>query len=447
MTEYARDNRALIALLLVAIAFLYILSFFSPTYEVFLGPLTELDFAAFVSGRSGTNLANQIFWLGMGGVATLLILSDPKPFFRLAGFSWPLLALCLLAIASVLWSGEPGVTFRRAFRALLPVYVLLVAIAYVRNPRDAIFATFLAFWALLLQNAMGLVIPGTFDLGGNFTGSAGGKNVLGQWASAAILIGIGVVGIKDNPLTGRLAMLAYFLGWLLMLVLSFSKTSMGLIALVPVIVFLLWTIARSLSVSIGPALLLTCLVIVLIFALIYAASGLGPLAFARTFVPDLTFTGRVGIWQFIYSTLGDRIWFGYGFGAYWGIGEASPILGAKDPYMHFLDSAHSGYLDLVVALGYVGLAMFVLVLFHYSIMSDIVRMTEPGLWWACWTMILFVLLHNTMESSIFTPKAKPLWLIFLLCVLVTARAAVDHRAERVRRSPVPNSLALGTPTA
>ena len=61
-------------------------------------------------------------------------------------------------------------------------------------------------------------------------------------------------------------------------------------------------------------------------------------------------TGRTVIWKSVLRFAADRRWLGYGFDVFW-----SHVRWAAGD----LPSAHNGYLDLLLAMGVVGLLIFV----------------------------------------------------------------------------------------
>jgi O-antigen ligase len=77
---------------------------------------------------------------------------------------------------------------------------------------------------------------------------------------------------------------------------------------------------------------------------------------------DATLTDRTVIWEILVDLARERPWLGRGYGGFW----------FSDVYLWFadrwgaIDHAHNGYMDLWLELGYVGLAMFVLLLLAAS---------------------------------------------------------------------------------
>ncbi|MGI9393927.1 MAG: O-antigen ligase family protein [Boseongicola sp.] len=385
-----------------------------------------MDLELVTNDRSGSNVFNQLKWIMLAGLATLVVMHDPKPLAAIANLSWPIIALCLLALMSTLWSVEPAITLRRAIRAALPVYSLIVGMAYVERPRRALAIIHFAFAALLLQNLVGLAIPGAYNFYGHYTGTATGKNLLGLWAAMGVLIGLGGAIWLTSPLLRRLNW-AYLGGWLLLLVLSGSKTSMALTIAIPLLTLFLGAVSTGLRLGVGTIALAVICTILLVGGLTYSSLGMDLHDILNLFSEGITFTGRTQIWQFMLENIQSRWLLGYGFGGFWGTGPDAPNLSAKYYYIWLLSSAHNGYLDVLANLGFVGLISFFITLVHFSLSIDKIRFQESGIYHFLWMFILFILCHNAMESSIYHATENTLWYLFLLSVLLVARILVDRQ--------------------
>jgi O-antigen ligase len=77
---------------------------------------------------------------------------------------------------------------------------------------------------------------------------------------------------------------------------------------------------------------------------------------------DLTFTGRTEIWEHILPEIGRQPWLGHGFGSFWDVGaQLNPILSAPTDAWYrnaqLINTAHNGYLDVLLQTGLVGFAI------------------------------------------------------------------------------------------
>lgn len=72
---------------------------------------------------------------------------------------------------------------------------------------------------------------------------------------------------------------------------------------------------------------------------------------------DLTFTGRTEVWEASIGLVDDSPWLGYGYEALW-TGESSESIDLQREIGYRVAHAHNGALDLTLALGLTGLALF-----------------------------------------------------------------------------------------
>lgn len=413
----SKISRTTIAELTFLVSMLFVLDFFQPRFvSDGISALTDLDLNDRISGRAGGNLFNAVKWLAIFGVASILLATDPKRVGRFARLCWPILLIVALSFISVMWSVDPGATFKRAVRAMIPIYAMIVAVAFLDEPIRVLVLKYIAFSMLLFLNLVGLAIPGTFDAQGFYTGTATSKNGVGAIAAMAIMYGL-CASLWLQSARFRQLNLLYLLGWTTVLILTVSKTSIALTVFIPTLVFFVDALGRLLKIGVGVLILaaLTMLGVLI---------GIGLFTFGQTPLEALgmshvTFTGRTDIWDFMLGALEGRWFTGYGYGAFWGIGGSSPNLTARIEYIWYLDSAHNGYLDFVAQLGLLGVVAGLLLIYHFSMAANKVILMEPKLYRTVWLLIIFVLAHNMLESSFF--RETPLWHVFLASVLVTLK--------------------------
>lgn len=415
--------------LIILLSCLFVVGFFQPQFEVQFDYLTDLDLDIEAEQGAATNIFNQVKWLALALIATALVRNEPKRMAAVASLCWPVIGMCVVALASTFWSIEPAVSLRRAIRFLLPVYTLIVAFAYVESPRRAMALVHLSFTALLLMNLVAIVIPNTFNYGGGFTGSFNHKNTLGLMSGMALLIGAGGNIWLRSTLLRRLNLL-YLLAWFGLLILSGSKTSTGLVLIAPALLVCFAITSHIIRVGIGVICLALLATIAIALTLPHSTLGLTPRDLLDMIGEGITFTGRTQIWEFMIEKLEDKWMLGYGFGAFWGTGANSPNLTARYQYIWYLRSAHNGYLDIIANVGVLGLLALTLTISHFSMCADRIRRQEPYFFYLFWVFIIFVLCHNMMESSIYRGSETALWYLFLMATLLAPRLLVDQRQAR-----------------
>ena len=309
-----------------------------------------------ITGSAPTSLTT---W---GGIATqvlanglILVLLFRRPHLLLRHLlTLPCAALLgLLAVASTAWSLAPLLTLRRALPfALAGLFGLWFAQRFPPQRRHAI----LRFAFLALAFATIAVVACAPSIGldhspghaADWQGVFTQKNACGRimvLATAVLLFG-------ERLTAARALSLALFLFVLLM---SGSRGAW----IVEAALLLLWLAlqlgrritarARTALAAGAPLAAAACAVLA---AALYSH-------FAAFFGRDLTLSGRTAIWAQVARFIARRPLIGYGYDAFWR-GFTGPSL-QIDSAVHFVvEHAHNGFLEILLELGVLGLALFLL---------------------------------------------------------------------------------------
>lgn len=367
------------------------------------------------------------------------------------GFTW----------LSMAWSVEPDLTMRRS---LMLVGSVLVG-CYVGERfslRDQIRMTSWLGWA-----ALATTVPAFVIWNAETRSSA---NFLREWSG---------VYVNRNSLGLVLAM-----GFLATLFFIRTTKRTGLVRTVSVLLFLAFVLTRSRTGLVGVVVAGSVAVVVaalrrrsqnvgtiaaayVVFA-IFATTGLvvhaswNRLLEALGRDPDLT--GRTFIWDLARWLARHRPWHGWGFEAIWANRSAISKVQAAHGSLAAADgrgipggfpfSAHNGYYELMLGVGYIGLALFAGFLafaawrtFRYAWQRRDVESLWP------FTFIVFAVVVNFSESLWLASEA----LLVLTVASVTAvlrftrpgettTADVEHppEAEPIPRDPEPARAAART---
>lgn len=131
------------------------------------------------------------------------------------------------------------------------------------------------------------------------------------------------------------------------------------------------------------------------------------------------FSGRGGLWGIIMILSDNYDFMGYGYGSFWRVGINGISYEYATGWHASSFNGHNGYLDMLITLGWIGfwlgIAAFVIepVLFFLSRSYIWNSMTKTAL-----TMIIFVALHNLLESTLLMWNADTyfIWLL-AACIL------------------------------
>lgn len=277
-----------------------------------------------------------------------------------------LLLFGLLALASLAWSIDPGLSARRLYR-LITITLACVAFVLVGWQPRRLQEVLRPIVTLLLAGSLlfGLTHPefaihqeSSPELDGAWRGLTNHKNSLGGLACTAMLLWLHAVLAREVRLLPALVAAASALVCLLL-----SRSTTALLAALFGAGFLLVAMSRSvrfsrvlptLVVVLGAALLLYVLAILDLIP----GSALLKAPIAALSSKDSTLTGRTEIWALLGEHIAWRPVFGSGYAAYW---VSAPGPGTESYEFvrrlggFYPGTAHNGYLEVVNDLGWVGL--------------------------------------------------------------------------------------------
>ena len=426
--HYGHPNTAVSAVQSSRLAEIVLLLFGMLSLGVFEPQYHAINFNEFQLGETIADIStadpyNQLRWLALAALACGVILArGPAELMRVTLRAWPLFLLFGYCLLSSLWSDYPMITLRRSFGLILPAFSLLVAMVYIGDLRRAALILYVAFWAALLLNASALPLSSAYDEFGFFRGVVGNKNTLGSVAVPAILVGIAIGPWLRAPWSNILRLL--YLGvWLAILILSVSRTSWALLLAAPALFIAISVASYATRMSFLATSILFFGLGLVAYGITYGILGYSPLDLVA---PGTTLNGRTEIWSFMAHEIGKSDWiFGSGFGAFWGVGYGAANLTSIYTYIHLLNQAHNGYIDVIASLGVVGLALCLMVFVCAAAASEQFRREDPYLYRFIWFLLLYAFLHNLMESSTLV-QFNSVWhltlFVFFLASLAVERA-------------------------
>ncbi|WP_084083335.1 O-antigen ligase family protein [Hydrocarboniphaga daqingensis] len=413
------------------------------------------DYRALADGDApsvGTT-GSRLLWLTLLGAGSLAMLLRLTPLRRMASHLNLALPLFVLLVAtSITWSDDPPVTARRLIR-LVTILVCTSAVVLVGwHPRR--------FQALLRPLLTGVLIaslifglawpslaihPDTDGVLMNaWHGLANHKNGLGDIASIALILWMHAL------LSGERRWSHFAVGSgiaLACLLLSRSSTSMVATAFTLLMMTLLLRTPPSLRIYL-PYLVAAFVAALLTYSLavLDLVPGLGLLLKPLTMITgkDLSFTGRTEIWEIVTEHIARSPWHGSGYGAYWtGVHEGTPSYELVTRLGFYPASAHNGYLEVLNDLGIAGL--LILAAYLLTFVRQALRLLAYDRTQACLYLALFLqqAIVNLSESRWFSSLTVD-FVIMTLATVSIARALLDQRWQRRRRSAMTGNSAAGS---
>jgi exopolysaccharide production protein ExoQ len=125
---------------------------------------------------------------------------------------------------------------------------------------------------------------------------------------------------------------------------------------------------------------------------------------------DATLTGRTAIWASLLPIAMQRPFLGRGFGGFWTTSTRTA----------FATHAHSGYLEVLLGLGFLGLLIVSIFLLSScrKAQRELSNNCDWGMLWICY--IIMVVVHSITEASI-DNLTRPLTAIIVFITVSSAR--------------------------
>jgi O-antigen ligase len=415
-----------------------IVPFLAAVHAIITEPLITFAYApAHGTLLVQSDLANRIFWPVMAVTSVILA---AKNYSRFGRFTVPphiiwLLAYVTFAGASVLWALKPEISFVRFLREVMIITSIVLPVLLAARTVDLVRALSLCFaLAGILHLIFVLSIPfAKTDIG--YRGYLQDKNALGQFAAIACLLAI-YEAIQPG-FRRALGIFGLVVASLLLL-LSNSKTSLGLALLSPILALVTLTIAKICRASPAVALL----PMVGCYVALSGVLGFNANRLSYAIYGDPTFSGRTVIWYFVNQEIARRPLLGWGYQSFWQVGPDGPSLVDTQGWVRQMPHGHNGYLDTMLEMGYVGFAL--LVIFIIATLHAMRRVRHPGRAWLMLSIGLLIILDNFLES-IWMRGSDSLWLVFVFIATeigrywqpLTAQASRSQRSDRF--SPLPGT--------
>ncbi len=345
---------------------------------------------------------------------------------RLLALPWPLwlaLAWCWLSLT---WAIDPGTGLRRL---VLTTVVIWSTFALVRKlgveRMVAILRIMLVammvlnYLAVIFYPRVGMHISND-EFSGKWRGLMGHKNFAGPICAMAILFfafNTGRIRWWVRALVGVAATI--------FLVMSDSKTSMGICVFALAVGFLFdWLARRRGERQLAPPSLAWALLIVP--ALIFITMAIDDAPYLAMLTDPAGFTGRTQIWTAMIKAYADHSTLGVGYGSFWDLGNLSPIYKYATQgtdWITTVSEAHDGYLDLLVQIGWIGTLLVLLATLVWPAQRLLYGGTDPARTLGA-AIVTFSVGHNFTESQLFDRDSQiQVFLMVALALLWTVTAA------------------------
>jgi exopolysaccharide production protein ExoQ len=336
----------------------------------------------------------------------------------------PLAVFCLWLGMSVLWSDFPGIAFKRFFKDIGNIFMVLVLLSE-KNPSSAVKALFIRFAYVLIP--LSVVYIRYFPDIGRYYDRFTGKGAYGGVTTNKNLLGITLAicsvalvqqifdlrqihpSLRDRKLCVGVALICIMTIWLFHMADSSTSIACSLLGI---------GVLCSSKIPYLKARLRKLWVYTFVLAALLIGSHLafntGALL-VGLLGRDLTFTGRTDIWQIVLREKLNPL-LGSGFYSFW-LGDRIDKLSTG--YSFRLNEAHNGYLETYLNSGLVGVVLLLILIAasgaRLSKLAD--RSESIG---AFRLAIFFMTLIYNITESLFN-RLTPIWFAFLFAVIFLPR--------------------------
>jgi exopolysaccharide production protein ExoQ len=403
-----------------------------PTFWLFIAASRNASsWLQYSSGGSGEYLEgsplDRAVLTAVLALGVIVLLSRARRTGMLIRSNLPILVYFLYCGTSVLWSDFPDVAFKRWFRALGDVVMVLIVLS---DPNWLVALRRLLARVSFVTVPLSIVfiryysqLGRTYTRGGvgTWTGVATDKNGLGM---ICLVFGLASLfrflqmywrkkGIRQTgPLIahGAVFAMASYLLWE-----AHSATAFACFFLAGGPMVLTWLFRWARKPAFVNIMVLASLGVA--FSALFLSVGTGMLTDLGR---DSTLTGRTNIWHFALGMVESPV-LGTGFESFW--------LGPRLARMMVLidqgvNQAHNGYIEVFLNLGWVGIALLTVILLnaYRRIVIDLRWMTQAASLRLGYFIVAVV--YNFTEAGFKT--MNPVWIAFLVAAMVVPKVPLPE---------------------
>jgi exopolysaccharide production protein ExoQ len=350
---------------------------------------------------------------------------------RLLALNLPVIAYFAYCFVSIIWSDFPLIAFKRWFRAIGDLTMVLVVltdangIAAVKRVFTRIAFVFFPVSILFIRYYPDLGRAYGQDGSLYWTGVASGKNGLGM---ICLIFGLAMIwrwlveyradrGASRRRRLAALSVVIVMALWLLWI--ADSKTSLACLVLVTGLV------AVTILVPFGqkPAVLHTMVwtVVAVCFSVLFLGIGSSALT---TLGRDASLTGRTDVWNLVLR-FAENPMMGAGYESFW----LGPRLEQIIRINGGINQAHNGYIEVYLNLGFAGLAILgtIILTGYRKIVAGFRK--DPQISMLRIAYFVIAIVYNFTEGAF--KMMAPVWIAFLLATMAVPRRRTAASRQRI----------------
>jgi len=151
-------------------------------------------------------------------------------------------------------------------------------------------------------------------------------------------------------------------------------------------------------------------------------------SFLGLFGKDLSFTGRVELWQAVLAMTEGKWLMGWGFGAFW-VMDSPHLVPLFEAFPWLPNQSHQGYIDIISQTGVVGFGLLMAMIVAYFNRLGALQKGQIWKW-----LMLSLLVLNFQESIFFRPRHFGHFLFVFSYLALHVDLVKEHERARIRGS-------------
>lgn len=371
------------------------------------------------------SLPDRIFLIALSSIAVLILIHRKFLWTPHLRMNFPLIAIIGFMLISVIWSDSIPIALRRWIKVSLIIPMSFLVLSET-NPLEVLLSIFKK--VIYISLPLSLMLIKYFPIYGRtyhpYTGELQWTGIAGQKNGLALLCSFSIIylfwsllkkaklqkKIKKEILIidGSMILLSIYLMMGPQRNIAYSSTSLSILV-IGIFQMIFSNIIIKKRGNINNKIILALLSLIIFIGSIMPFTGKVPIKeIPKLLNRDESLTGRTAIWNTLMPYAHKNLWLGYGYGSFWNSSRREQIA----------VSAHNGYLETILNLGIIGLALFIIFYLNYAnIASKIIKnsLDAPIL---LLTMIFMLLIQNISESSMTYLNAFPTSFIILFSVVL-----------------------------
>lgn len=350
--------------------------------------------------------------------AAIFFIVDKKSFWPHLRWAWLIIILTAFATISFYWSGSPSLTLRRSIALIGTTLFAFYAVRRYTLSQFLQLILVAHIFSVAASILLALIVPSLgIDSTINYVAWRGiftQKNAMGRAMGTGFLISFTLFLTTSKRSQWKTIYLGLTIVSFCMILLAETVTVALSVLLVVCIIIGIRIIRRG--VSYRKASIITLFLAGMGYGLWLIIPSQVYVSFLSLFGKNLSLTGRRPLWNVLFRIGESNKWVGHGYSGFW-LGENGASAGVLRAFTWDINHAHNGLIDIWLDLGYVGVALCVLVILSALIPAWRLFLRLPdqvSIWY--FIFIIYTITVNITQGFLLV-RNEFLWILFIASTL------------------------------